>query len=268
MSIRRISESRVEAYADAVGADLFISSSRVSDFVDLLYVLEEGGVDGKVSVLTDGETAKQLRRRFLTSAHLVDHIEEGTLTVRQTDEYLPSYVVTEQTVTTITGLDDSILTTLTTDDEEFVTSTREELRQRYDDATELSFRTPAYSEMLGALGDELGSEMQADIEAVLSEAVATRNDRTTVDPVRLSILMGAKNEVQFYELGNWGESTGVGSKAKFSREKRKLEDVGLVDTEKIPKDIGRPRQRLVLGEEVDDTDPERLVSLTESVLSA
>ncbi|WP_336134333.1 transcriptional regulator TbsP domain-containing protein [Natronomonas amylolytica] len=270
MSLRNIDSERVSAYAEgfAADSDVFVTSSRVSDFTDILYALEEHGSEGEIRILTDAETAKAVRRRFLVASYLVDHIERGTVSVRQREGHLPSFIVADDDVTAITGVDESNLTVLTTDDEAFVTGTGESLEQQYADAAEVSFRTPAYSGMLDQLGDDLGSEMRADVETALGQAAATRSDETSVDPVRLSILMGAKNEVQFYELGNWGESTGVGSKAKFSREKRQLEDVGLIDTEKIPKDIGRPRQRLVLGKDVDDVDATELLSLAESVSAA
>jgi DNA-binding MarR family transcriptional regulator len=43
-----------------------------------------------------------------------------------------------------------------------------------------------------------------------------------------------------------GEDTGVASKATFSRVKTRLEDRDLIETEKVPIDVGRPRLRLVL----------------------
>uniref|UniRef100_UPI001E507812 transcriptional regulator TbsP domain-containing protein n=1 Tax=Halegenticoccus soli TaxID=1985678 RepID=UPI001E507812 len=39
------------------------------------------------------------------------------------------------------------------------------------------------------------------------------------------------------------------SKATFSRTKTRLEDMGLIDTEKVPIDVGRPRLRLKLGDD-------------------
>lgn len=270
MSLNSINNERVSAYVDALtaDADVLITSSRVSDFTDLLYALEEHDPQGEIRILTDDETAKAVRRRFLIASYLVDNIERGTVSIRQQSSHLPSFIIAGDEVTTITGVDESVLTVLTADNEAFVTGTRERVEGRYGTAADVSFRTPAYSGMLDQLDEALGPEMRNDVETVLGAAVETRSDETSVDPVRLSILMGAKNEVQFYELGNWGESTGVGSKAKFSREKRKLEDVGLIDTEKIPKDIGRPRQRLVLGEDVDDADPVELLSLVEGVAAA
>ena len=41
----------------------------------------------------------------------------------------------------------------------------------------------------------------------------------------------------------------IASKATFSRTKTRLEDAGIIDTEKVPIDVGRPRLRLKLGDE-------------------
>jgi hypothetical protein len=72
-----------------------------------------------------------------------------------------------------------------------------------------------------------------------------RNEKS--DEVALAILAGAKREVQLFELSTWGEDVGLASRATFSRVKIALEDRGVIETEKIPIDVGRPRQRLVLA---------------------
>jgi hypothetical protein len=130
----------------------------------------------------------------------------------------------------------------------------------------VQLRAPAYSRVLEELGENLGESIQTDVESMLEHAVETRDRESGIDAVRLPILAGAKNEVQLYELSRWGGDTRVGSRSKFPREKNKLEDIGLIDTESINSGGGRPRQRLVLDDDVAATSVEELVSLTESVL--
>ncbi|MFB6177166.1 MAG: DUF5821 family protein, partial [Halobaculum sp.] len=57
-------------------------------------------------------------------------------------------------------------------------------------------------------------------------------------------------------------------KATFSRTKTRLEDVGIVDTEKVPIDVGRPRLRLKLGDDrLREASSEDLASVAQSILN-
>lgn len=65
--------------------------------------------------------------------------------------------------------------------------------------------------------------------------------------------MGALHELEYYELGRWAEDTRLASKATLSRKKHELGDRGVIDVTPIQMQVGRPRHRLLLGEDVDDT---------------
>uniref|UniRef100_UPI000A78D6B4 transcriptional regulator TbsP domain-containing protein n=1 Tax=Halococcus thailandensis TaxID=335952 RepID=UPI000A78D6B4 len=72
-----------------------------------------------------------------------------------------------------------------------------------------------------------------------------------------------------YDISRWGEDAGVASKATFSRKKTQLEEQGLLETEKVPIDVGRPRLRLLLGEErLREADADELASVAHEMLSA
>ena len=76
------------------------------------------------------------------------------------------------------------------------------------------------------------------------------------------------HELQLYDISRWGEDTGVASKATFSRTKTRLEDRGLIDTTKVPIDVGRPRLRLLLGDErLQEADIDDLASVAQELLS-
>lgn len=219
-----------------------------------------------MSVLTDGDTISEVRRRFLTASHLADFVKEDTVCIRREDQHLPTFLVSATDLTAITGIDDSLLETFTRSNSAFVERTHQELERRFEAAREVALRAPAYSKMLEELGAELGDPMKTDVTSMLDQALVTREDESVIDPSRLTILAGARNEVQLYELSRWGEDVGLANRSKYSREKTRLEDLGVVDTEKVQTGVGRPRQRLVLADDFADTDVEELLSLTESVL--
>lgn len=90
-----------------------------------------------------------------------------------------------------------------------------------------------------------------------------------LDEVGLSLLVAAKHEQLLYDISRWGEDAGIASKATFSRTKTHLEERGLLETEKVPIDVGRPRLRLLIGNErLGETDAEELASAARELLSA
>lgn len=268
MVLEGINQTRVDAFADVLGAGsrVLVTTSAVGDLADLTVAMGEQESVEEVWVLTDEATVAEVQRRFLTAAQVVDFVERDRIRVRSGDERLPTLLATETELTTVTGIDDSLLAAFSRSESAFVEETYAEIERRFEAAEPVSLRAPGYSRMLASLGDELGASMRDDLASMLEVALATRDAESDVDPVRLSILAGAKNEVQMYELSRWGEATGVASRSKYSREKTQLEDLGVIDTEKVDSGVGRPRQRLVLADDVADADAAELVSITQSVI--
>lgn len=261
--------TRVDAFAGTLdsGGPVLVTSSRVTDFTDLAVAMLEQRPAGQVSVLTDGSTFAEVRRRFPTAAHLADFVEADLLRIRTGEQHLPTYLLTGSELAAVTGIDDSLLTTFAESGSAFVEDTHEEVQRRFEAAEDVSLRAPGYSRMLEALGEELDEAVREDLATMFERALEVRDDESDIDAVRLSILAGARNEVQMYDLSRWGEESGVASRSKYSREKTRLEDLGVVDTEKVDSGVGRPRQRLVLGDDVADADAGELVSRTGSVVT-
>ena len=138
---------------------------------------------------------------------------------------------------------------LTTEDSEFVDSARDVYDQQWDAATEFQLRTPPISRIRETLEADIGEQPRGDFDAVLGSLETARGNGDGLDEVTVSLLVAAKNEVLLYDISKWGEDVGIASKATFSRTKTKLEDNGLIATEKVPIDVGRPRLRLQLGDE-------------------
>lgn len=268
MVLDSISEKRVNAFSESLqsGQPLYITSSKVSDFTDLAVAMLEVEPPNQVNVLTDSKTIKDVRRRFLTASHIEDFVEQDQVEIRSLEQNLPTFILAGSELVTVTGIEDSLLETFTKTESPFVDDTLEEIKRKFEAGEIVPLRAPAYSNMLQDLGKELDDTMRTDVETMLEKAQVTRDDESDIDPVRISILAAAKNEVQMYELSRWGEYSGVASRSKYSREKTRLEDLGIIATEKVQTGVGRPRQRLVLADDVSETSIENLLSLTESIL--
>ena len=248
----------------ALSGPVLVTTSTAADFVGLASAVASGEAD-EVSVLTDEQTARDVRDAFLLASRVADLLEAGTLEVRVATPASPFSTVLLGTgaVRSVASVGGGAVTELRGEaDGAFVETAREAFRDRWADAEAFDAGAPPYSRMLSAMEDRLGESTRADLEAAIEAA-----PRGDVRPVRLSLLAGARNEVQFYELGRWGESEGVASRAKFSREKQALEDAGLLETEKVPTDVGRPRQRLVLPAGFAGTTMAELASAARDVRS-
>jgi len=102
---------------------------------------------------------------------------------------------------------------------------------------------------------------------VLSSLQTARGDGEGLDEVTISLLVAARNGELLYDISEVGRDIGLAARATFSRTKTTLEDMGLIDTEKVPIDVGRPRLRLMLGDErLEDASTDELASVAQSLL--
>jgi len=119
-----------------------------------------------------------------------------------------------------------------------------------------------------SLAGSLGDDTASDFDGVLASMETARGDGDDLDEVTVSLLVAAKNEELLYDISKWGEDVGIASKATFSRTKSELEEAGLLDTEKVPIDVGRPRLRLKLGDDrLREASAGELASVAQSVLA-
>ena len=245
----------------AVGLDEQATKTLIEELVNL-------DESPSVQLLTRESVLKWVRDDFCLASLAADLIEAGSLSVRTSDEhYENKLIVTDGMVASIV-LVDEYAARFVTDDAEFVASARDHWANRWTEADEFSLRTPGRSRVEDTLAAELGPDVQADFRTMLKALGTARDDEERLDEVGVSLLAAAKHEHLLYDVSNWGEDVGIASKATFSRSKNELEDRGLIDTEKVPIEVGRPRLRLVLGDErLRDADTDDLVSVAQELLS-
>lgn len=234
--------------------------------------VEELGDDAPSSLrlLASQRVAKRAKKDFATATTLVDLQEADVVSLRAApdDALAEPVVVTDDSLAAVlNGLPDRTVASRVADDE-VRDDYAEALDRQWEEASEYDLETFARSDFLASLEDTFGETFRDDFERA-SAVPGTRGPRESFDPVDLLIVLAAKHGTQSYELNRWGESFGVASVGKFSQSKRKLEEVGLVDTEKVHSgSVGRPRQRLVVGQDrLSDAEPEELVECMQSVLS-
>jgi hypothetical protein len=233
----------------------------------LLTVLREREGVPSVRILAAESVLKELVDDFTDASTVADFVAGGVLSLRTVDGQLDGpLLLTEDRAVSIVSTGDQTAG-LTTTDEGFVETAWNRYMSRWEDAESFTLRTPPLSRVQDTLTEEFSPEVTGDFEQMRT-ALGTDRGEGELDEVDICLLTAAKNEALLYDISTWGEDVGVASRATFSRKKTRLEEMGLIDTEKVPIDIGRPRLRLLLGDErLREADADELVSVAGSILS-
>ena len=220
-----------------------------------------------VRVLASESVLKSIRDEFLTAAALADHVEADRVSLRVLDEDVDyTLLSTEDTLYTIVqALDDSPVA-LAADDDGFIADVHATHAEAFEAAEPFDLRTPGRTRLHEALAADLGEAVDSDFAAVLDSLDAVTDE--TLDEITLALLVAARNEALLYDITRWGERVEIASTATFSRVKVGLEDDGLLDTENVPIDVGRPRQRLLLDhDELAAADIDEFAAVAQRVLA-
>jgi hypothetical protein len=216
-----------------------------------------------VRVLADEVLLKEVMDDFVVASNAADLIESGVLSVRTgTAGDSGSLLVTDDAVWSLVSVGDRVAA-LGDDDGTFVAAVTETYDSKWGVASTFDLRTPPLSRVRETLGAEIGRKTRADFDDALDAVESTREAAGEFDEVTLTLLVAAHNDVLLYDISKWGEDVGIASKATFSRTKTALEEEGLITTEKVPIDVGRPRLRLKLdGDRFDEASAAELAAVT------
>ncbi len=242
------------------------SVDTIEALVNVGMTLGESGPS--VRLLANERTLKDAMDDFLVASDAADLKRSDNLSLRTFEEPPQNpLLVTEEQITSIVRTTNNV-GGLITDSETFVTDTYEAYANRWEEASSFTLRTPPITVVRQTLREDISPAAKDDFNSMLNSLDTVGANGSELDEVMISVLVAAKNEVQLYEISKWGEDVGVASKAKFSRLKRQLENMGLVETEKVQIDIGRPRLRLKIADgRLREGDSSELATAARSILS-
>ena len=233
----------------------------------LITVLRDRDGPPTVHLLTTKSVLRWVRDDFDLASKAADLVKSGTLSIQTEEGALENQlVISDGSVVSLVTAGEHLVG-LPADHKEFVGAVNEKWNDRWNRADEFSLRTPGCSQIEESLNKEFGSEVETDFQAMLEAVEGTRSDEN-LNVVDICLLVAAKHELLLYDISKWGENLGVASKATFSRGKNNLEENGLIKTEKVPIDVGRPRLRLLFGkDELENADIDQLPSVAQRLLS-
>ncbi|GAA0670539.1 DUF5821 family protein [Natronoarchaeum mannanilyticum] len=265
---RQLDDILRELLAESDDELFLVNPSReaIESFVDVATAFEDDRP--LVRLLADERTLKDVMDDFIVASNTADLVDADVLELRTTES--PPGNSLALTADAVVALVDagSQVGGLVSDDDGFVESASDAYQSRWESADEYNLRTPPITRVRETLSEEISPEAEDDFSNILDSLETARGDGDGLDEVTISLLVAAKNEALLYDISKWGEDVGIASKATFSRTKTKLEDMGLIDTEKVPIDVGRPRLRLKLGDDrLTDADNGQLATTAQSILN-
>lgn len=204
-----------------------------------------------VQLLAEREELNDACTDFMTAAKMADLIEQGQLKLQTLTTPVENTLIVTESDTVVPITDGH---QLSTSEQEFSTALYGDVRSQFEAAERYQLRTPALSTVKETLREDIGDDIADEFEKVLSTADEISNTVDYLNVVEVLLLLAARNRVLLYDISKWGEDVGVASKATFSRTKSALEEADLIETEKVPIDIGRPRLRLIAPPRVTNAD--------------
>ena len=208
-----------------------------------------------IHVLAAEDDLQAVRRTFSIATHTADLVEKGDLTLTPT---------TPAGRGTLIVSEDTLYSVVTVDEEQFVfastnlSDTLLELCNNYQGTQHFDLRTPGWTRILESLEETFSAEIRDDFSKAIK--MSSKSDRElNIDEATIALLVASKNELLLYDISRWGEDIRLCSPATFSRTKSTLEDYGIIETERVPINVGRPRLRLMLAEEYTSISFPRLL---------
>ena len=256
-----------EALADETGPVYLVDpSARVLEALVALGADTDGLPT--VNVVADSRLLKQVMGDFLVAADAADLVADETLTLRELDEDVDNtLLVAEDALYAVVTATDAV-GALAAAEDDFLGDAYETYAALWERSESFNLRTPPLSRVRATMEEQIGETVRDDFDTVLASLDAARGDGDGLDEVTISLLVAAKNEALLYDISKWGEDVGIASKATFSRTKTRLEDMGIIDTEKVPIDVGRPRLRLKFAEgPLADADSDELADVAQSEIN-
>jgi len=209
----------------------------------------DGGEAPATRLLVETEAFKDQVEDFLFASSLADLTDRDAVAVRTADGFLNgNLLLYPGTAVQVFDLEVR-LAAVGTDEADVVAALERQASTRWEAGTAYSLRTPARTAIADTLADQLGPDAEADFSAIVDSLETARGKGRGLDEVTIALLVAAKNEALLYDISKWGEDVGLASKATFSRTKSTLEKLGLIATEKVPIDVGRPRLRLKFADD-------------------
>lgn len=201
----------------------------------------------KIRILGDEARLRESFNQFQTATRIADLVEQGTTSIRSIEGYNRNSMLVSEDVVSFFPATGEATPSFTIGPDNSVGELVQKVGDDWESATYFDVRAPGLSRLLETMEDELSDEYRRDFEDALADGPEIPIRGSDFSIYRLVIILAAAHEQTLYDLGHWTEDVGLASKATISREKSRLEELGVITTSKVPQNLGRPRQMLKLS---------------------
>jgi hypothetical protein len=259
MNTSTLSESKKVAIATILeeAGEPFYLVRPTPKIIDAIIQIARKQSSPTIHVLAAESDLLSVRQQFPIATFAADLVEQDDLTLTPT---VPAgrgtFIVTEEAVHTVGHVDDHQLVFSTSDIPDGLIETCETHRES---SKSFDLRTPAWSTVLETLAERFGTDVREDFATAI-ESIRTDIEEPQHNAANIALLVAARHELLLYDISGWGEDIRLYSKATFSRAKTTLEDHGVLETEKVPGDVGRPRLRLQIVDEYTSQSIHKLIT--------
>lgn len=256
----------VEDVLLAADGEMIVAYPGKSLIQALVQVLDEHP-ESPIRILIHEETQKEAFGNFVITVKAADVVNDG-VEIRTVEETGQAVILGDGHVVAPIAVEE-MAAGLSDSDEGFVDAVDTELKSMWGDAEEYAIDAPGLETLAEELESQTTSELSAAFAKAVESAASIGETGDPIDAVTLALLLGARHEAQLYDLSEWGEQTGLASKATFSRKKTQLEEQAVIQTESEPIEVGRPRLRLHLSaEELETATPADFVDEARALLKS
>ncbi|MES3517951.1 MAG: DUF5821 family protein [Natronomonas sp.] len=217
----------------------------------------------QIRILAGESTLSKLNGAFELRARLAKHAGSGRLSLHRYDGSTNTLLVDRDAVVLFSDIGDETIEVRKAHSQ-FLTDKYEQFCTEACAATRVDLDTPSITRIRSTLSDALGTDPAEEFDRVLR----LLPDCADSDAATVALLVAGRHEKLYGDLSTWGEALGVASNATFSRKKTELiEEHGLIETEAISRDVGRPPLRLRPADtSLRDASVDDLADLAKSVL--
>lgn len=255
-----------DAYLDLLSAGpetVFLLSPSGDALHELIDVLDI--ITPSIRVLGDSTILNEEMDNFMLATLAADHIAADQLAIRTADLGWDNRIVGPSSVISMVECGEGVI--YAGGEAEYNSIDFADLTDQWSAADQFHIDTPPLSRIRDSLEREVGSSTAQDFNALLdvTDTVCARSDGVGADA--LVLLAGALNNALLNDLSLWAEKISLASSATLSRRKMQLEDGGFITTEKVPRQLGRPRLRLHLTDEFASHSTTELASVAQERLT-
>lgn len=203
---------------------------------------------GDIQLLLRPQTVKSTKEDFLLASYITNCVENEDVEVRKTEQEMTPLIASEDVSVIALGYKSEHMVAV--EKQAIEQDTQQLFNEIWNQADEVNFHVPGISTVKNSFVTRFSTELAEEFIDYMKGFYPEAGEQE-ISSVDIALLFAAEKELMFYDINRWGDFIGFASTATFSRKKRELEEKGLIETENEQVNLGRPRMKLFLANDIE-----------------